>query len=762
MKPHSAVAPQQEPIDVGRRRTLQSSGLVVAFLWLAGSGTVRAAINARRQPADAAAAATDGNAPFAPNAFIRIDADGSIRLVMPSVEMGQGTYTGASMMLAEELDVGLDQIKVEHAPPNEELYGMPLLGGQITGGSTSTRGQWQVLREAGAVARTMLVTAAAQRWHVDASTCKVARGVVSHAGSGRSLGFGALAKSAGALPMPGKVALKAPQDFTLIGKPLRRVDSPDKVKGATQFGIDVRLPGMKVATVKACPTFGGKLAAVDDKRARSLPGVIDVIRIDNAVAVVGEHFWAAKQGLEALDIQWDLGANADLTTEKLIEALAQSSRSGTAIVGREEGKRPSEGKSVVAVYKLPMLAHATMEPLNTTVWVTAEKCEIWVGTQVPARCVTAAAKIAGLPEDKVVLHNQYLGGGFGRRLETDSVEQAVAFARQVRYPVKIIWAREEDIRHDVVRPMYYDRISALLDTDGRPVWFADRITSATVLGRWAPMAMGKDGLDSDAVECVAELPYDIPNLKVEWVRHDMPNGLVVGWWRGVGPTHNLFVVESFMDELAHAAGKDPLEFRRTMLQKNPRTLAVLNLAAEKIDWGTALPARVGRGIALGEPFGSRVCAIVETEVTPQGEVRMRRAVIALDCGTTINPSSMEAQMQGGLLFGLSAAIYSGITVKHGAIEQSNFHDYRNLRINETPLIEVHRIENEQPPGGLGEVGTAIAAPALANAIFAATGVRLHSLPVDRRLLVQNAGALKNAVAQRSTDTRSTTDERTEA
>jgi isoquinoline 1-oxidoreductase beta subunit len=761
VKPRSAVGAPQEAIDFGRRRTLQSGGLVVAFLWLGGSGAARAAINARRQPGDAAAAAADGNPPFAPNAFIRIDADGSIRLVMPSVEMGQGTYTGASMMLAEELDVGLDQITVEHAPPNEELYAMPLLGGQITGGSTSTRSQWQVLREAGAVARTLLVAAAAERWHVEPTTCSVARGVVSHTGSGRSLGFGALAKSAGALPMPGKVALKSPKDFTLIGKPMQRVDSPDKIRGATQFGIDVRLPGMKVATVKACPTFGGKLAAVDDSKARAVPGVIDVIRIGNAVAVVGEHFWAAKQGLEALDIQWDLGANADLTTEKLIAALADSSHNGTAIVGREVGKRPTDGKSVEAVYQLPMLAHATMEPLNTTVWVTAEKCEIWVGTQVPTRCVTAAAKVAGLPEDKILLHNQYLGGGFGRRLETDSVEQAVALAMQVRYPLKIIWSREEDIRHDIVRPMYYDRISALVDRDGRPQWFADRITSGTVLGRWAPMAMRKDGLDSDAVECVAELPYDIPNLKVEWVRHDMPDGLIVGWWRGVGPTHNLFTVESFMDEVAHAAAKDPLEFRRAMLQKNPRTLAVLNLAAEKMGWGKALPARVGRGIALGEPFGSRVCAIVETEVTPQGEVRMRRAVIAIDCGTTINPSSMEAQLQGGLLFGLSAAIYSGITLKQGAIEQSNFHDYRSLRINETPLIEVHRIENEQPPGGLGEVGTAIAAPALANAIFAATGVRLHALPVNRSLLVQNDDALKHVIADRPVETPSAADGRVE-
>ena len=728
----------QEPVDAGRRRVLQLGGLSIAFLWTATSGTANAAINPRRQSGDAAAAAADGNPPFAPNAFIRIDADGTVRLVMPNVEMGQGIYTGACMMLAEELEVGIDQIKVEHAPPNEELYSMPLLGGQITGGSTSTRGHWSVLREAGAVARAMLVTAAADRWHVEAATCSAARGMVTHQASGRSLSYGALAKSAGALPIPAKVTLKEAKNFTVIGRPLRRVDAADKVRGATQFGIDVKVPGMKIATVKACPTLGGKLVAVNDKRTRAIPGVIDIIMLDGAVAVVGEHFWAAKQGLDALDIEWDLGDNAALTTAKLRQALIDASHNGTPILGREAGKKPADGKLVRAVYQLPMLAHATMEPLNTTVWIRPDKCDIWVGTQVPTRCVEEAVKITGLPAEKIELHNQYLGGGFGRRLETDSVEQALHLAQKVPYPIKVIWTREEDIQHDIVRPMYHDRISALLDADGRPTWYGDLITGGTVLGRWAPMAMAKNGLDGDLVECVAEVPYDIPNSKVEWVRHDMPEGLVTGWWRGVGPTHNLFVVESFMDELAHTAGKDPLEYRRALLQKNPRTLALLNLAAEKIGWSSSpLPARMGRGIALGEPFGSRVCAIVEVEVSTEGDVKLRRAVVALDCGVAINPGSVEAQVQGGLLFGLSAALFNGITMKKGAIEQSNFHDYRTLRINETPLVELYRIENEELPGGLGEVGTAIAAPALGNAIFAATGVRLRILPVDRTQLVKS-------------------------
>jgi CO/xanthine dehydrogenase Mo-binding subunit len=603
-----------------------------------------------------------------------------------------------------------------------------------------------VLREAGAVARTLLVSAAATTWHVDPATCTVDRGVVHHAPSGRSLGFGEVASEAAKLPMPDKVQLTDPKDFKLIGKPMRRVDAADKIKGATQFGIDVRIPGMKIATVMACPTLAGKLVAVDDKAARAVPGVVDVLRLDNAVAVVGDHFWAAKQGLQALKITWDHGVNANLTTQQLRDALADSARHGKSIVARDDGPQP-QGTLVQSEYQSPMLAHATMEPLNATVFVTADKCEIWTGTQVPARAVGEAARITGLPQDKVVLHNQYLGGGFGRRLETDWVEQAVAFAKQVSYPLKVIWTREEDIRHDRVRPMYHDVISAVLDANGRPVWYGYRTSGGSVLARFAPPAMGKDGMDSDAVECVAEIPYDIPKGKVEWIRHDMPPGLVVGWWRGVGPTHNLFVFESFMDELAHHAGKDPLEYRRALLQKSPRALGVLNLAAEKIGWGSQpLPARVGRGIALGEPFGSHVCAIVEVEVTPQGEVRLRRAVVGLDCGIAVNASSIEAQVQGGLLFGLSAAMFSDITIKDGAFEQSNFNDYRNLRINEAPVIEVHRVINTESPGGLGEVGTAITAPALANAIFAATGVRLYKLPVDRHLLVQSPDALKSVVS----------------
>jgi isoquinoline 1-oxidoreductase beta subunit len=529
------------------------------------------------------------------------------------------------------------------------------------------------------------------------------------------------------------------------------VDTPGKVDGSLPFGIDIRVPGMKVATVRACPTFGGTLASVDDTRARAIPGVLKVVKLDNAVAVIGEHFWAAKKGLDALVIQWNRGAGKDFTTEQLFKDLADASEHGTPIVAREVGQvDKAKGKTISATYQLPLLAHATMEPINTTVHVRPDGCDIWVGTQVPARCVDVAQRVTGLPAERIQVHNQYLGGGFGRRLFEDSVGQAVGIARQVDYPVKVIWTREEDIAQDRYRPAYYDRISATLDDQGRPLAWTDRITSASVMATFAPQGMGKNGLDSDTVECAAEIPYEVPNLRVDWVRHDMPNGVPIGWWRGVGPTHNVFVVESFVDELAHAAGKDPAAYRQAILGDHPRARAVLELAMEKSGWGKGeMPARHGRGIALAAPFGSYLCVVTEVEVSPQGEVILRRAVAVVDCGTVVNPNTVEAQIQGGLVFGWSAAMYSGITLKNGAVEQRNFNDYRILRLNQTPPIEVHLMPSKEQPGGIGETGTVMSMPSLTNAIFAATGVRLRTLPIDRSALVQDKEALKSAVSEAS-------------
>jgi isoquinoline 1-oxidoreductase beta subunit len=623
-----------------------------------------------------------------------------------------------------------------------------LLGEQATGGSTTIRFCWTTLRDAGAAARYMLVAAAAQRWKVDPGQCTVTRGVVSHAATGRTLRYGELADAAATVTPPQKAPLKDPKDFKLIGKPMRRVDTPGKVDGSLPFGIDIRVPGMKVATVQACPTFGGKLASVDESRVHAIPGVLKVVKLDNAVAVIGEHFWAAKKGLEALDIRWDRGANGSYTTAQLFKDMAEASEHGKPIVAREVGHVDGvKGKVVSATYQLPLLAHATMEPMNTTVHVRPDGCEIWVGTQVPARCVDIAMKVTGLPAERIQVHNQYMGGGFGRRLFEDSVGQAVAIAKQADYPVKVIWTREEDIAQDRYRPAYYDRISATLDDQGKPQAWTDRTTGASVMAVFAPPGMGKNGLDPDLVECAAELPYEVPNLRVEWVRHDLPEGLGVGWWRGVGPTHNVFVVESFVDELAHAAGKDPVAYRREMLGDNPRAKAVLDLAVEKSGWGknSTLP-RQGRGIALAAPFGSYLCVVTDVEVSPQGEVILRRAVAAVDCGTVVNPNTVEAQIQGGLVFGWSAALYSGITLKDGAVEQRNFNDYRVLRLNQTPPIEVYLVPSKELPGGIGETGTVMAMPSLTNAIFAATGVRLRTLPIDTTALVQDPQALKSVLS----------------
>ena len=670
------------------------------------------------------------DAAFAPNAFLRIDRAGNVTFVMPMVEMGQGTYTSLPMLIAEELEVDVDKVAIEHSPADDKLYVNPLVGVQLTGASTAIRAMYVPLRSAGAAARVMLVTAAAQRWKVDPSTCRAQNGTVVHAPTGRRLAYGVLADAAATAPVPGKVALKEPGDFRLMGTPHHRLDTAGKVDGSAKFGIDARLPGMKFAVVAASPTFGGKLVAVDEAKAKAVPGVTQVVRLDDAVAVVAIHTWAAKQGLAAAAPQWDAGPNAKLSTSDIVEQLARASEKA-GVVARDEGNAAAAiagaARKVEAVYEQPFLAHATMEPMNCTVQLDADGCDIWLGTQVPGMTQAAVMKLTGLSREQVRIHNHLLGGGFGRRLEFDGTLRAVQIAQHVRGPVQVIWTREEDIQHDMYRPYYYDRLSAGIDASGKAIAWSHRITGSSIVARYSPSWI-KDGVDPDAVDSSSNQPYEFGNVHVDWVAQEPP-GISTTWWRGVGVTRGTFVVESFIDELAADAKQDPLAYRLALLGKSPRAKAVLQLAAERSGWGKPLPARQGRGIALCIGFGSFIAQVVHVGVDKDGAVNPTRVWCVVDCGVQVNPDTIRAQMESGIVFGLSAALYGEITLKEGRVEQTNFGDYRVLRINEVPQIEVVLVKSLEAPGGIGEPGTSCVMPALTNAIFAATGTRVRKLPV---------------------------------
>jgi isoquinoline 1-oxidoreductase beta subunit len=710
---------------ISRRGVLTSglaAGLVVAFHL-----PVRAAVNEPVQPPD------DTNGKFAPNAFIRIDKAGATTLVMPQVEMGQGIYTAVAMILAEELDADFSSLVLEHAPPSDKLYANPTFGIQVTGNSNSVRAFWMPLRKAGAQARQMLVRAAAEQWQVDAASCTTSSGAVLHAASGRKLSYGELVDAAATQAVADDVPLKDPKDFTLIGKPLKRLDTPEKVNGKAVYGIDALMPGLKFATLAACPVFGGKVGTVDDTAARQIAGVRQIVVLDDAVAVVADHMWAAKKGVEALVITWNEGRYAALTSNDIWADLrAASEKDGVVALSRGDlAKGLATGEKYEADFELPFLAHATMEPINCTVHFKQDSCEVWTGTQVQARIQSEAAKAAGLPVEKVTLYNHLLGGGFGRKLEPDMVITAVLIAKHVDGPVKVVWTREEDIQHDIYRPVYRDKIAASL-LNGKVVGWKYRITGSAVIARWLPPAFQK-GIDIDAVDSAVDTPYDIPNLSVEYVRAEPP-AVPTGFWRGVGPNNNVFAIECFMDELARKAGKDPVAFRRDMLGNTPRLRAALDLVAEKSGWGGPLPARVGRGVSVQPSFGSYIASVIEAEVDNAGEVYLRRITTAVDTGIAVNPDTIVAQLQGGLIFGLTAALYGEITIDKGRVQQSNFNDYRMLRIDQVPNIEVHVIKSGEPPGGIGETGATSGPPALRNAIYAATGVALRRLPIDRTLI----------------------------
>jgi isoquinoline 1-oxidoreductase beta subunit len=678
-------------------------------------------------------AASGGSAVFAPNAFIRIDRQGKIVLIMPQVEMGQGIYTAVAMILAEELDAAFDQVTLEAAPPDDKLYGNPVFGIQVTGNSNSVRAFWIPLRKAAAGARAMLVQAASQIWKVDPAGIRTDSSTAIHDASGRRLAYSALIERASGVAPSKDPVLKDPKDFKLIGKPLKRLDTPEKVNGRVVYGIDVMPPGVRFATIAACPVFGGKVGHVDDSKAKSLPGVRQVVQSDDFVAVVGDHMWAAKQGLAALNITWNEGSNASISSADVWKQIrAASEREGA--VAKNVGdavKGLAEGELHEAIYEMPFLAHATMEPMNCTAHVTPTSCEVWVGIQVLSRAQSVAAKVTGLPLEKVTVHNLLIGGGFGRRLETDFVEKAVLIAKQVDGPVKVVWTREEDIQHDIYRPVYLDRLSASV-ANGRIAAWKHRITGSAIIARWLPPAFQK-GIDIDAIDSAADMPYDIANLRVEYVR-DEPPAVPTGFWRGVGPNNNVFAIESFIDELARKVNKDPVAFRRDLLGKTPRLRAALELAADKAGWGSPLPSRTGRGVAVQVAFGSFIATVAQAHVDEHGEVRVQRLVSAVDTGIVVNPDTVIAQLQGGLTFGLTAALYGNIDIDKGRVRQSNFHDYRMLRINQTPQIEVHLIPSGEAPGGIGETGTTAAPPALGNALFAATGIRLRRLPIDRDVL----------------------------
>jgi isoquinoline 1-oxidoreductase beta subunit len=709
------------------------AGALTRREFVGGAAAAGFVLNFRVPTAGAAQVSTP--ATFAPNAFIRIDEHGVVTLVIPQVEMGQGTYTSTSMILAEELDADWSKLRVEHAPPDVALYANPMIGDQVTGNSNSIRAFWKPMRQAGAAARACLVEAAAAGWNVPTSECRTESSVVIHTGSGRRLDYGALSSRAAGITPRLDIPLKNPADFRLIGRPLKRLDTPDKTNGRAKYGIDARPEGVRIATLAKSPVLGGRVVKVNDSAAKAIPGVRQVVVLEDLVAVIGDHMWAAKSGLAALEITWNDGSNGDVSSELIWSRLRAASKRDGALA-KQVGELGDTRDMITMEYEVPLLAHAAMEPLNCTVHVTPTSAEVWIGTQVMVRVQAAVARATGLPAAQVNVHNHLLGGGFGRKLEPDMAYDAARIARQVKGAVKVVWTREEDMQHDYYRPVYHDILSARL-RDGRVAAWKHKVTGSAVLARFLPPAFRND-VDPDGVDSAADIPYDIPNYRVEFNREEPP-GINTAFWRGVGPNNNVFAIESFVDELARKSGQDPIDFRRTHLGKSPRLLAALDLVKQKSGWGAPLPPRCGRGVAVQPSFASFIATVVECEVDDEGEITLRRVTTVVDTGIVVNPDTVVAQLQGGIIFGLSAALYGEITLQRGRVQQSNFHDYQVLRMNQVPEIDVHLIRSGEAPGGIGEAGTTGALPALRNAILAATGIALRRMPVDRSQLAKKSG-----------------------
>jgi len=683
----------------------------------------------------------DGVVPFAPNAWLRVDTNGTVTFTIDKSEMGEGNHTALAMILAEELDADWSKVKVGAVPDNPAGWSRRM----STGGSTSVRTSWDILRKAGATARAMLVAAAAQTWGAEPAACSTANGVVSHTGTSHRLTYGELAQKAASIPIPENPPLKDPKDFRLLGHRTHRLDTPSKVNGTAQFGIDVRVPGMLIASVERSPVFGGKVKSFDAARAKAMPGVRHVVELESTpwtgtggawgvgtesgIAVVADTYWQAVEGRRALQITWDEGANATLGD---IPGKLASLASQAGVSARRDGDATAAlagaTKKIDAVYTVPFLHHATMEPMNCTAHVRADgTCDVWGPTQNQTRAQEVAAEAAGMPKEKVRIHTTLLGGGFGRRLESDFVAEAVRLSKAANAPVKVIWSREDDTKHGFYRPATYNRLAAGLDAQNKPVAWTHHIVAPPILLKFGPL---QNGIDRTLIDGAANVPYAFPNVFVDQVAADLP-AIPLGFWRSVGASQNAFVVESFMDELAVAAGRDPYEFRRELLQAKPRHLRTLELAATKAGWGTPLPAGHARGIAIAEWEPTTCAEVAEVSVAADGTVRVHRVVCAVDCGPVVNPDTLEAQLQGGVAFGLSAALYGEITIENGRVQQGNFTDYPVLRIPEMPVVEVYTVPSTDTLGGIGEPSVPPTAPALCNAIFAAMGKRIRSLPIGK-------------------------------
>lgn len=715
-------------INISRRSFIKNTalvagGLVVAFSIPQAKRFMGVAQAAEAQPLPA------------PNAFLRIGTDDTITVLLAHSEMGQGVWTTLPMLIADELDADWNQVKVEHAPAapayNHTAYGM-----QITGGSSTTWSEFERYRQAGALTRALLLQAAAKQWQLPVDQLRTENGYVLH--GKQKLSYGQLAETASQLDTPASVTLKKPEQWKFIGKSTKRLDSAEKINGTAKFGQDVQFDDLKVAMVARAPVFGATLKSYDDSATRKVAGVIKVVQVPTGVAVIADHYWAAKQGREALKLEWDLAGHEKPDSAQLLkqyQALAGQPGATAAKAGNVAVASKQASKTVSAEYVLPYLSHAPMEPLNCAVKISGDGCEIWTGTQMQGTDQASAAKILGIKPEQVKIHTQFLGGGFGRRAnpQADFVSEAVQVAKAAGLPVKTVWSREDDIKGGFYRPMFVHRASIALDPQGKPLsWQQTLVGQSIMKGTPFEGFLIKDGIDATSVEGVADSPYIKGTANHEVHLHTVQSAVPVLWWRSVGHSHSGFVMESLIDELAHAADQDPLAYRRQLLKDHPRHLAALNLAAEKAGWGQPLPAGVYRGIAVHESFGSYVAQVAEVSVN-QGEVKVHRVVVAVDCGLAVNPDGVKAQMESSVAYALGATLSSEISFKEGQVSQSNFHDYQVLRMKDMPKVDVYIVDSQEKMGGVGEPGVPPLAPAVTNAIFAATGKRIRRLPIGDQL-----------------------------